>query len=378
MENKKTKLTYGMIGGGIGSGIGEVHRIAARLDGLTELKCGVFSTSYDKSLELGEKLALEKERIYKDYKQMLEVESKKEEKIDFIVITTPNNLHFEQTELALKYGFHIVLDKPLCMNLDEADKLNKLIKESGRLFCLTYTYTGYPMIKEAKHIVKSGKLGKIRKICVEYPQGWLSSKLENTGHKQASWRTDPNIAGSGCLGDIGTHGFNLLEYVSGLKVTELVSDISTYVDGRLADDDASFLLRLEDGVKGTLSASQVLTGEENSISVRVWGEKGGLEWNQRDENTLLLKWNDKPTEILRAGTNFSYLSDNAKLHCRTPGGHPEGYLEAFANIYRNFAFAVLGVKNDVYDYPGIEDGIRGMLFIEKALESAKSNRWEKL
>jgi predicted dehydrogenase len=375
METKIKTLSYGMIGGGIGSGIGEVHRIAARLDGLIELKCGAFSSTYEKTLELGTKLNLANERIYKDYKDMLEAESKREDKVDFIAIVTPNNLHYEQTVLALNYGFHVLLDKPLCLNTEEAYSLEKLIKEKNLLFCLTHTYTGYPMIKEARHIVTSGKLGKLRKVCVDYPQGWLTTSLESQGHKQAEWRTDPKRAGSCCLGDIGTHAFNLLEYVTDLKTVELVSDISTFVESRQLEDDVSILLRLEGGVKGTLQASQILTGEENYITVRVWGDKGGLEWNQGVQNSLTLKWNDKPTEILRCGTNFSYLSDHARLHARVPGGHPEGYLEAFANIYRNFAYAIMGIENDVYDYPGIKDGVRGMLFVEKVILSAKENKW---
>jgi len=372
-----------MIGGGPGSFIGPIHRIAADMDGLTELVSGCFSSSHEKSLELGKELGLDLSRVYATYEEMLEKESKisSENKIDFVAILTPNNLHFPQTQLSLKYGFHVLLDKPMCMDLKEALELEKAVKESGKLFCLAHTYTGYPMVKEARQIVKEGKLGKIRKVHIDYPQGWLSRKLEDTNHKQAGWRTDPKQSGkAGSLGDIGTHAFNLAEYVSGLKVSEICAEISTFVEGRLLDDDAAVLVKFEGGAKGVIKSSQILSGEENSLIIRVWGENGGIEWCQRDCNTVLLKWLDKPTEILRAGTGYKYLSKVTRAHCRLPGGHPEGYIEAFANIYRNFAIDLLKLSTDkeTYDYPGIEEGVRGMTYIERCLESSVSDKkWTK-
>jgi len=265
-------------------------------------------------------------------------------------------------------------------------ELKALVEEKKLLFCVTFTYTGYPLIKEAKHLIKTGTLGKVIKAFVEYPQQWLSKQVENSGNKQAEWRTDPKRSGiAGCLVDIGIHAFNLLEYVSGLKVQEICADLTTFVDGRDLDDDCSLLLKLENGAKGALLASQVLSGEENSLRICIWGDNGSIEWNQNDCNSLYLKWINKPVEILRAGTNFSYLSLNARKNCRTPGGHPEGYIEAFANIYRNFGMALV-YKNfniyydkEIFDYPEIDDGVRAMLFIEKCVESSKSDiKWTKM
>jgi predicted dehydrogenase len=382
--NSHRKLKMGMIGGGPDSFVGNIHRIAANMDGLIELVCGVFSSSYEKSQKLGKELNLDPFRIYKNYEEMLLAESKMstEERLDFISIVTPNYLHFEQTKLALTFGFNVILDKPLCMNIFEAIELRNLINESKLLFCLTHTYTGYPMIKEARFLVKSGKIGKVRKVNVEYPQSWLSTKLELSGNKQAEWRNDPLRSGNSCcLGDIGTHAFNLAEYVSCMKITEICADVTTIVEGRILDDDVSILLRFENGAKGVLQSSQVLSGEENSLKICIWGEQCGLEWIQSDSNSLIVKYLDKPNEIYRAGNNLSYLSENARRNCRTPGGHPEGYLEAFANIYRNFALDVMkrNFDKEVFDYPGIEEGVRGMLFIEKSLESSKSDvKWIKM
>jgi predicted dehydrogenase len=378
------KIKMGMVGGGPDSFIGPIHRIAAQIDSLIDIVSGCFSSSYEKSLKVGQDLGIAESRIYKSYEEMFEKESQlnSEDRMDFVAIATPNHLHFPQTKLALKSGFHVVLDKPLCFTVNEGLELESIINESKLLFCLTHTYTGYPLIKEARHIIKSNKLGKVRKVQVEYPQAWLSTKLEDSGHKQAEWRTDPKRSGAaGCLGDIGTHAFNLAEYITGLKVSEICAEISTFIEGRVLDDDASVLLRFENGAKGVLLASQISAGEENSLRIQVWGETGGIEWIQSDCNSLKLKWLEKPTEIYRAGTNYSYLSETAKKNCRTPGGHPEGYLEAFANIYRNFALTIKDQQTDkeVYDFPGIEDGIRGMLFIEKCLESSKSQqKWTKL
>lgn len=372
-----------MIGGGPGSFIGAVHRIAAFMDGEIELVCGAFSSDPDKSKAAGESLYLDPARVYGSYQEMFEQEQAlpKEKRMDFVSIVTPNHVHFEPARLALEGGFHVVLDKPMTLSLEEAIELKKLVDQSNLYFCLTHTYTGYPMIKQARQMIKSGVFGEIRKVYVEYPQGWLSTPLETTENKQASWRTDPKKSGkAGCMGDIGTHAFNMAEYVSGLSLQELCADLHTFVEGRLLDDDGAVLLRFDNGAKGLLFASQVAAGEENNIKIRVYGEKGGLEWQQEDANTLKVKWLDKPTEILRAGSG--YLSSYATLNTRTPAGHPEGYLEAFANHYRNFARCVNAhlqgekPREEWLDFPGAEDGLRGMAFIEQVVKSNESSdKW---
>jgi predicted dehydrogenase len=377
------KLRMGMIGGGPGAFIGAVHRIAANMDGEIELVCGAFSSDPGKSKQAGEILNLPLNRVYGSYKEMIRTEAglPANERMDFVSIVTPNHLHFEPAQLALENGFHVVLDKPMTFDLAEAKKLGDSVKATGKYFCLTHTYTGYPMVKEARQQVLSGKFGKIRKVYVEYPQGWLSSFLEGSDQKQAAWRTDPSKSGiAGAMGDIGTHAFNLAEYVSGLQTTKLCADINIVVEGRKLDDDGAVLLKYDNGASGVLFATQIAAGEENNIKVRVYGETGGIEWKQEDPNTLLVKWLDKPAEIWRAGTG--YLSAVAAHNCRTPAGHPEGYLEAFANHYRNFALCVKaqisGEKPKVewLDFPGVEDGVRGMTFIEKVIESGKSDsKW---
>ncbi len=302
-----------------------------------------------------------------------------EERMDFVSIVTPNHVHFAPAKMAMENGFHVVLDKPMTFTLAEAKELKKIEEETGRIFCLTHTYTGYPMVKEARQIIASGKLGKVRKVYVAYPQGWLSTFLEGSNNKQAAWRTDPGKSGiAGCMGDIGTHAFNLAEYVSGAKVTKICADLNIVVAGRLLDDDGAVLLKFDNGASGILSATQIAAGEENNVRIAVYGEKGGIEWQQEDANTLLLKWLDKPTEILRAGTG--YLSSYAKHNSRTPAGHPEGYLEAFANLYRNFALTVVAREEgktpeiEWVDFPGVEDGIRGMAFIENVVASSRSEQ----
>lgn len=377
MPNRKLRM--GMVGGGPGAFIGAVHRIAAALDGQIELVCGAFSSDAEKSVQAGKELHLLPERVYGSYKEMIrrEAELPIDKRMDFVSIVTPNHLHFAPAKLALENGFHVVLDKPMTFDLNEAKELDQAIKQSGKYFCLTHTYTGYPMVKEARQQVLSGKFGAIRKIYVEYPQGWLSSFLESNDNKQAAWRTDPTKSGiAGAMGDIGTHAFNLAEYVSGLKTAKLCADINVVVEGRKLDDDGALLLKYETGASGVLIATQVAAGEENNVKIRVYGEKGGLEWKQEDPNTLLVKWLDKPAEVWRAGTG--YLSSIAAHNCRTPAGHPEGYLEAFANHYRNFALCVQAQLNgekpieEWLDFPGYTDGLRGMLFIEKVIESGKS------
>jgi predicted dehydrogenase len=376
-------LRMGMIGGGPGAFIGAVHRIAANMDGEIELVCGAFSSDAEKSKQQGLALRLPPERIFGSFKEMIRRESELplNQRMDFVSIVTPNHLHFEPAKLAMENGFHVVLDKPMTISLDEAKQLQRVVKETGKIFCLTHTYTGYPMVKEARQQMLGGKFGKIRKIYVEYPQGWLSNFLEATDQKQAAWRTDPSRSGiAGAMGDIGTHAFNLAEYVSGLQVTKICADINIVVEGRKLDDDGAALLKFNNGASGVLFATQIAAGEENSIKVRVYGEKGGIEWQQQDANSLIVKWLDKPAEIWRAGTG--YLSSFATHNTRTPAGHPEGYLEAFANHYRNFSLCVQAKMNNEepkkewLDFPGVEDGVRGMLFIEKVIESGKSNsKW---
>ena len=377
------KLRMGMIGGGPGAFIGAVHRMAANLDGLIELVCGAFSSDAERSMITGKELFLPVTRIYGSYKEMIRTEAglPADQRMDFVSIVTPNHLHFEPAKLALENGFHVVMDKPMTFNLDEANALKKLVESTGLIFCLTHTYTGYPMVKEARQQVLSGKLGKIRKVFVEYPQGWLSDLLEEQDQKQASWRTDPSKSGmAGAMGDIGTHAFNLAEYVSGLRTEKICADVNIVLEGRQLDDDGAVLLKFDNGASGFLVATQVASGEENNIRIRVYGENAGLEWQQEDMNSLIIKWKDKPAEILRAGAG--YLSKSALHNCRTPAGHPEGWIEAFANHYRNFALTTMakikGIesKSEWLDFPGVEDGVRGMRFIQKVIESGKSSdKW---
>ncbi|MDX1641580.1 MAG: Gfo/Idh/MocA family oxidoreductase [Balneolaceae bacterium] len=377
------KLKYGMVGGSLDAFIGEVHRKAAALDSKFSLVAGAFSSSPEKSKKTGEALVLDPSRVYGSYKEMIEKESElpEDERIDVVSIVTPNHAHFEPAKLALENGFHVIMDKPITFNSQEAKELKKIVDDSGRVLALTHTYTGYPMVKEAKEFVRQGKLGKLRKVYVEYPQGWLSMPLEEEGNKQASWRTDPERSGAGgAIGDIGTHAANLAEYVTGLNITHICADINTKVPGRKLDDDAAALLKFEDGVTGVLMVSQIAAGEENDIKIRVYGEKAGVEWKQSDQNTLLFKPLDSPAQVIRAGTG--YLSDLAQENTRTPAGHPEGYLEAFANIYVAFHKAVIDHQSgeyksaDDYDFPNVIDGIRGMVFVDTMIESSKSEtKW---
>lgn len=372
------RLRLGMVGGGPGSFIGAVHRIAARMDNYYDLTGGAFSSSFEKSLETGKELGLDESRIYPSYQELILTEKAKpaDKRIEVIAIVTPNHLHFEPAKMALENGFHVVLDKPMTLSLAEALSLQKVQEKTGNLLCLTHTYTGYPMVKEAKEQVATGRLGKIRKVYVEYPQGWLSNVVES---KQAAWRTDPSKSGiAGAMGDIGTHAFNLVEYVTGLEVKKLCADINTVVENRSLDDDGAILLKFNNGASGVLMATQIAAGEENNFKIRVYGEKGGLEWQQVDANTLTLKWLDAPAQIYRTGSG--YLSAVAQYNSRIPAGHPEGYLEAFANIYKNFAEHILAVqyqkepKKEFLDYPGITEGVRGMAFIETAIASGKSDQ----
>lgn len=376
------KLRMGMVGGGPGAFIGNVHRMAAALDGQIELVCGAFSSDPEKSAQAGSELFLPENRVYPDFQTMIQKEKSlpEQERMDFVSIVTPNHVHFEPARQALLAGFDVICDKPLSFNLEEAQKLVELVESTGQLFCLTHNYTGYPMVRQARKMVQNGELGKIRKVVVEYPQGWLSGFLEGSGQKQADWRTDPARSGkAGCMGDIGTHAENLAEFITGLQIEELSADLSIMVEGRKLDDDGSVLLRFKGGAKGLLFASQIAIGEENNLRIRVYGEKAGLEWFQAEPNTLLVKHGDRPTELYRSGANHGYLSEDALAASRLPAGHPEGYLEAFANLYKEFAAAIRernrGNKPDPI-YPSIYDGLRGMKFIEAVVASSNQNaRW---
>lgn len=380
------KLRMGMVGGGIGAFIGTVHLTAALMDNQIELVCGCFSSNPEKSKASGKQLFLPDERVYSSYEEMFEKEARlpEGERMDFVAIVTPNHVHFDPAMKALENGFHVVLDKPITFTLDEALKLKEKISESGLTFALTHTYSGYPAVKEARKMVSGGELGKIRKVYVEYPQGWLSANEEASGNKQAEWRTDPSRSGkAGCMGDIGTHAHHLAEYITGLRVTEVCADLNVFVPDRLLDDDGSAFLRFDNGAHGVLTASQIAFGKENDISIRVFGENGGLEWKQEDPNTLIVYRADQPAQILRTGNNLS--SQAALQNTRTPGGHPEGYLEAFANIYRNFALTLRAKANgeipteEMLDFPGVEDGIRGMQFIDTVVSAGYNDevKWVK-
>lgn len=378
------KLRMGMVGGGKDAFIGAIHRHAVGIDGLVDIVCGALSINPDIAKDSGKALFFDEDRIYLTFEEMITKESQlpEDKRIDFVTIVTPNFAHFAPAMMAMDHGFHVVIEKPIAFTSDEAQRLKQKAAETGRILCLTHTYSGYPLVKQAKQMVKEGVFGKIRKVWVEYPQGWLSKLSEREGNAQAAWRTDPKRSGkSGCMGDIGTHAAHLAEYISGLKITHLCADLNAMVEGRMLDDDGNVLLKLENGATGVLMASQVAAGEENALKIRIYGEKGGLEWAQHEPNTMLVKWLDQPTQIYRAGGNYGdRLSSFATHNARTPGGHPEGYLEAFANIYRNFALT-LGSKIDgttptpeMLDFPGVEDGIRGMAFIDNVVASAQSEQ----
>ncbi|GAB3634920.1 Gfo/Idh/MocA family oxidoreductase [Hymenobacter arcticus] len=372
-----------MIGGGTGAFIGAVHRLAANLDGLYELVAGAFSSDAAKSAATGELLGLAPDRVYGSFQDLIAREKQRPaaERVQVIAIVTPNYLHFEPAKLALENGFHVILDKPMTFSLAEAKQLQTVAEASGCLLCLTHTYTGYPMVKEARQLLAANTLGPIRKAYVEYPQGWLSKFEEGGDNKQAAWRTDPARSGvAGSMGDIGTHAFNLLEYVTGLQVVKLCADINIVVAGRQLDDDGAVLLKLSNGASAVLMASQIAAGEENNVKIRVYGDKGGVEWQQADNNTLLVRWLDGPAEIRRTGTG--YVGSFAQHNARVPAGHPEGYIEAFANLYRNFALTLqaraagTAATPEMLDFPSVSDGVRGMAFIEHVIASGKSTeKW---
>ena len=373
-----------MIGGGRGAFIGAVHRIAAQMDGKAELVAGAFSSDAERSKLSGADLFIDPARTYGSYEEMARAESAApaEARLDFVVIVTPNHQHFPPAKLFLESGFNVVCDKPVTFNLAEARALKKVIAKTKKVFALTHNYTGNVMVKQARDMVRAGDLGEIRKVVVEYPQGWLSTHIEATGQKQASWRTDPKRSGAaGCIGDIGTHAENLAHYITGLQIDSLCADLTTFVKGRKLDDDGNILLRFKGGAKGILHASQISVGDENHLNIRVYGTKSALEWNQEHPNELTVKFPDRPRQIWRRGNG--YVGARAGGFTRIPSGHPEGYLEAFGNIYRE-AFRAIAAEVEGQpqpkdlDFPTIDDGIEGMAFIETAVKSSKLGaKWVK-
>jgi predicted dehydrogenase len=370
------RLRAGIVGGGQGSFIGGVHRIAAELDGQAEVVVGAMSTDPQRAEASAQAWYLQ--RSYNSFQEMAQAEAQREDGIDFVIIATPNNMHFPVAKAFLEQGIHVVSDKPMSFTLEEAQEEVALVEKSNLVFALTHNYTGYPTVRQARDMVRRGVLGDIRKVLVEYIQDWLMEPVEKSGNKQASWRTDPTKSGiSGCIGDIGTHGENLLEFITGLKITSLCTDLTTFVEGRALEDDANMLLHLENGGKGILTCSQIAAGEENNLTLRVYGSKAGLEWHQMDPNTLLFKQPGQPTQILRTGQ--PYMSDEAKAATRLPAGHPEGFLEAFANLYKMIIADIRRVEEGnkaMGGYPTVYDGLRGMQFVTKAVESHKNgNVW---
>jgi len=371
-----------MVGGGPGAFIGAVHRKAAALDGEIELVAGAFSSSPEKSAQQGRELYLDPARVYGSYKEMADRESKLPlgERIDFVSIDTPNNSHYEIAKTFIEAGFHVVCDKPMTMTVQEAEDLCRLVKKYDAVFTLTHNYTGYPMVKEARHLIRAGKLGTLRKVVVEYPQGWLATFLEGDGAKQAVWRTDPKQAGvSSAIGDIGSHAENLARYITGLEIERICADLTTFVPGRKLEDDANMLVHYKGGARAVLYCSQVSVGEENNLKIRVYGTEASIEWHQEHPNYLYFRPASGPEEVLKRGNG--YLSDAAKHHSRLPSGHPEAFLEAFANIYvnaaRTIAAKLAGVKPGPFDtdFPTVQDGAVGVHFIHKAVESGQKKGW---
>lgn len=379
------KIRMGMVGGGQGAFIGAIHRMAASLDGQIELVCGAFSSDPQRSIDSGAALYLPEERCYANYEDMFTAEAllPVNERMEFVAIVTPNHLHFPIAKAAIERGFHVMSDKPATLNLSEVLTLESILAKHDVLYGLTHTYNGYPLVKQAKHLIKQGELGNIVKIVVEYSQGWLASKNDENS-KQASWRLDPKKSGvSCCMGDIGVHAANLAEYVSGIQITHLCADLTSSITGRALDDDGTVILKFSNGAKGLLFASQIAVGDENNLKLRIYGDKKSMEWSQLEPNTLLLKSNNEPTQLIRTGVGE--MCEAAQQATRTPAGHPEGYLEAFANIYLNFVKQIRAHKNGVdcsnqeFDVPSIEDAIRGMAFIENVVQSNQSNeKWQAL
>lgn len=377
-------LKAGMVGGGPGSFIGEVHRKAMRLDGGIDIVAGVFSKDPEKSKQTGRELFLDPSRIYGNHEEMIAGEKAlpEGERIDFVSIVTPNNWHFPVARAFLEAGFHVVCDKPMTITVAEAKELKAIVEKSGQVFGLTHNYTGYPMVKLARDMVRQGDLGAIRKVVVRYPQGWLAAPQETSGNKQAVWRTDPRQSGgSGCMGDIGTHAENLAEYITGLKITQICADLTTFVKDRQLEDDGNCLLRFDNGARGVLHASQIAQGSENSLAIWVYGETKGIEWYQENPNYLYFQEQNGPVEVWRHGNDYvTAKSPAAGRATRLPFGHPEAFFEAFANVYVNYGDTLrahlAGEQPDplALDFPTVDDGLRGMLFLETILASAKSDR----
>ncbi|MEX2581222.1 MAG: Gfo/Idh/MocA family oxidoreductase [Verrucomicrobiales bacterium] len=380
------KLRMGMVGGGRGAFIGQVHRMAANLDGKIELAAGCFSSDPEKSKLSGEDFFLDPERVYATYEEMAEKEAAREDKVDFVSIVVQNHLHFDVAKTFLEAGFNVVCDKPMTQTYEQALELRDVVKRSGCVFALTHNYTGYPMVKEAKRMVKDGELGRILKVVCEYPQGYAVGDVEGEGQgKINNWRADPNIAGiSNCMGDIGTHAHNLVRYVTGLEVEEICSELTTFIPGRELDDDGNNLIRFEGGAKGIIYASQISNGDENALNIRVYGTKASIEWEQEYPNDLVVKYANAPRKTYRRGND--YISEAAAGHgyTRTPFAHPEGFIEAFANVYLAAARAISdridgnSAPEDGYDFPTVDDGVAGMAFIKACVESSASDRkWVK-
>jgi len=379
----------GMIGGGPGAFIGEVHRKASSLDYGIELAAGAFDINPRKSKQMGRELNLNSKRTYRDYEEMIEKELRLPdgERIDFVSVTTPNNWHFPIARDFLNAGFHVMCEKPMTFNVREARELQKIVRKTRKVFGLMHNYTGYPMVKLARQMVHEGDIGKVRKIVMQYPQGWLAQPIERTGQMQAAWRTDPKQSGgAGSMGDIGTHAENLAEYITGLKISHVCADLTTFVKGRRLDDDGNCLLRYSNGAHGVLYVSQISIGEENNFAIWIYGEQGGVEWHQENPNYLYIKDSNGAEQIWKRGNPYvAERSAAAARATRLPSGHPEGFFEAFANTYCNFADTVRAkltrTKPDplALDFPNVNDGLRGMLFIETVLASAKSKqKWTKM
>jgi len=374
--DKAARIKYGMVGGGQGAFIGDVHRKAVVLDGKAELAAGCFSHDFKNTLVTGEMLCLDRERLYRSYEEMAEAEGKRKDKIDFIVIVTPNNSHFPIAKLALQNGIHVVCDKPLTTDSKDAEELERIAVEKDLLFCVTYTYTGYPIVKHIKEMIANEDLGSIRFVNAEYPQDWLATPLEKTGQKQSVWRADPKQTGiSNCVGDIGSHIENMVSYLTGLKIKSLCARLDTFVEGRILDDNASIMVNYDNGAKGLYWSSQIAVGHDNGLRVRIYGTKASLEWSQENPNYLKVSYLDKPTETVSRGRDELY--PHAQGYSRIPSGHPEGYFEAFANIYSTFITALKkkisgeALSEDDLDFPGVEAGIQGVRFIERCVESSQ-------
>jgi predicted dehydrogenase len=377
------KLRMGMVGGGRDAFIGAVHRRAACLEGGVELVAGAFSSTAEKSKASGRDLYLDDSRVYGSWQEMIAVESKMpdDQRLDFVSVVVPNHMHYPIIMGLLEAGFNVVSDKPLCHTVEQAREIARAVEQAGILFGVTYNYSGYPMVKQARHLVQTGALGEIRKVVVEYPQGWLANRLELTGQKQAEWRTDPDRVGiAGAIGDLGSHAEHLMSYITGLEVSDICADLTIFLEGRQIDDDGAMLLRFTNGARGILAASQICNGQENSLTIRVWGEKAGLEWHGETPFFLNVRSNDHPEQLHTPGN--PWICEAATASVRLPAGHPEAHIEAFANIYKNYTDTlrarILGVAPSeiMLDFPTVADGARGVAFLHKVVESSQSDvKW---